>query len=156
MKIKQVLCTKSYTGFYFDDQVAIKKGATQDGFFYVGEVQTKGFHSIRQKGEAISIQIVLEDGTVGIGDCAAVQYSGTGGRDLLFLADDFIPYLEKEIVPLLLEEDFDGFRRLAQKYDRILVHGTKLHTSIRYVLSHAFLNTASSFYKRTPAEIIRK
>ncbi len=156
MKIKNVLLSKSYTGFYFDDQVAIKKGATQDGFFYLGDPKTQGFSGVRQKGEAISIQIVLEDGTVGIGDCAAVQYSGTGGRDPLFLSDDFIPFLQKEIVPLLLQENFDGFRRLAEKYDHMSVNGKLLHTAIRYGLSQAFLNTAAMFFKLTPAEVIRK
>ena len=87
MKIKQVILSKSYTGFYFDDQKAIKGGAKLDGFTYVGEPKTPGFTSIRQPGEAISIQLVLEDGSVAVGDCAAVQYSGAGGRDPLFLAD---------------------------------------------------------------------
>ena len=100
MKIKKVLLSKSYTGFYFDDQKAIKKGATNDGFFYQGEPATEGFSQVRQTGEAISIQLVLEDGTIGYGDCAAVQYSGAGGRDSLFLASDFIPFLEEKIVPM--------------------------------------------------------
>lgn len=156
MKIKHVFLTPSFTGFYFDDQVAIKKGATQDGFYYVGEPKTFGFSSIRQKGEAISVQIVLEDGTTGIGDCAAVQYSGTGGRDPLFLASDFIPFLEKHVVPLLVNEEFDGFRRLAEKYDRILIQGKPLHTAIRYGLSQAFLSTAAALSKRTMAEVVRK
>ncbi|MFA6739544.1 MAG: methylaspartate ammonia-lyase, partial [Bacilli bacterium] len=86
MKIIDVLLTKSYTGFYFDDQKAIKKGAEMDGFFYLGTPQTEGFRSIRVPGEAVSIQLVLENGQVACGDCAAVQYSGTGGRDPLFLS----------------------------------------------------------------------
>ncbi len=86
MKIVDVVLTKSYTGFYFDDQKAIKQGAGHDGFMYVGKPVTEGFQSIRQAGEAISIQLILEDGTVGYGDCAAVQYSGAGGRDPLFLS----------------------------------------------------------------------
>jgi methylaspartate ammonia-lyase len=155
MKIKHVFLTESYTGFYFDDQVAIKKGATQDGFYYVGEPLTYGFSSIRQKGEAISVQIVLEDGTTGIGDCAAVQYSGTGGRDPLFIAKDFIPYLEATVVPLLLQEDFDGFRRLAEKYDTLEINGKRLHTAIRYGLSQAFLHTAAQWKKLTMAEVVR-
>ena len=40
MKIKQVLLSKSYTGFYFDDQKAIKKGAKNDGAFYLGAPAT--------------------------------------------------------------------------------------------------------------------
>ena len=81
MKIKNVILSKSYTGFYFDDQKAIKLGAGHDGFMYLGDPATEGFSKVRQTGEAISIQLVLEDGSVGYGDCAAVQYSGAGGRD---------------------------------------------------------------------------
>ncbi|MBC8015850.1 MAG: methylaspartate ammonia-lyase, partial [Sporomusaceae bacterium] len=71
MKIVNVVCSKGRTGFYFDDQRAIKNGAKHDGFTYVGEAVTPGFHSIRQSGEAVSVMIVLEDGQVAYGDCAA-------------------------------------------------------------------------------------
>ena len=94
MKIKKVLCSPGLTGFYFDDQKAIKQGAGHDGLFYVGDAVTPGFTSIRQAGESISVQLILEDGQVAFGDCAAVQYSGAGGRDPLFLAEDFIPVIE--------------------------------------------------------------
>lgn len=76
MKITNVILTKSYSGFYYDDQNAIKQGAKHDGFFYLGEPVTDGFRTIREPGEVISIQLVLEDGTIGMGDCVAVQYSG--------------------------------------------------------------------------------
>ena len=128
MKIKNVVLSKSYTGFYFDDQKAIKLGAGHDGFMYLGDPATEGFSKVRQTGEAISIQLVLEDGSVGYGDCAAVQYSGAGGRDPLFLASDFIPFLEENIVPLLIGEDVSTFRNLAEKYDKMEVNGKRLHT----------------------------
>ena len=156
MKIKNVLLTKSYTGFYFDDQRAIKAGAGHNGMFYEGTPITEGFQQIRQAGEAISIQIVLEDGTVGYGDCAAVQYSGAGGRDPLFLASDFIPFLEKNIVPQLIGEDVSKFRPLAEKYDRMLVNGKRLHTAIRYGLTQALLNATANSKKITMAEVIRE
>ena len=156
MKIKNVLLTKSYTGFYFDDQRAIKAGAGHNGMFYEGTPITEGFQQIRQAGEAISIQIVLEDGTVGYGDCAAVQYSGAGGRDPLFLASDFIPFLEKNIVPQLIGEDVSKFRPLAEKYDRMLVNGKRLHTAIRYGLTQALLNATANSRKITMAEVIRE
>ena len=56
---------------------------------------TPGFSKIRQAGESVSVQLVLEDGQVAYGDCAAVQYSGAGGRDPLFLADRYIPQIEE-------------------------------------------------------------
>lgn len=155
MKIVDVVLTKSYTGFYFDDQKAIKQGAGHDGFMYVGQPVTEGFQSIRQAGEAISIQLILEDGTVGYGDCAAVQYSGAGGRDPLFLASDFIPFIEKEIVPQLIGEDVSKFRPLAEKYDRMLVNGKRLHTAIRYGITQALLNATANSRRITMAEVIR-
>lgn len=155
MKIIDVILTKSYTGFYFDDQKAIKQGAGHDGFMYVGEAVTEGFTSIRQAGEAISVQLVLEDGTVGYGDCAAVQYSGAGGRDPLFLADEFIEFIEKNIKPMLIGEDVSKFRPLAEKYDKLTVNGKRLHTAIRYGISQALLNATATARRITMAEVIR-
>lgn len=156
MKIKNVILSKSYTGFYFDDQKAIKQGAGHDGFMYLGDPATEGFSKIRQTGEAISIQLVLEDGSVGYGDCAAVQYSGAGGRDPLFLASDFIPFLEQYIVPQLIGEDVSTFRNLAEKYDKMEVNGKRLHTAIRYGLTQALLNACATANHLTMAEVIRK
>ena len=156
MKIKNVIFSKSYTGFYFDDQKAIKMGADHDGFMYLGEAKTEGFSAVRQTGEAISIQLVLEDGSVAYGDCAAVQYSGAGGRDPLFLASDFIPFLEKNIKPLLIGEDVSTFKDLAIKYDKMEVEGKRLHTAIRYGLTQALLNACAIANRLTMAEVIRK
>ncbi len=156
MKIVDVILTKSYTGFYFDDQRAIKAGAGHDGFMYIGEPVTEGFKSIRQAGEAVSVQLVLEDGTIGLGDCAAVQYSGAGGRDPLFLASDFIPFIEREIVPHLIGEDVSLFRPLAEKYDKMTVNGKRLHTAVRYGITQALLNATANSRRITMAEVIRE
>ncbi|MGL5000807.1 MAG: hypothetical protein ACRC6J_03700 [Cetobacterium sp.] len=125
MKIVDVICSAGKTGFYFDDQKAIKNGADHDGFAYIGEPVTDGFTAIRQAGEAISVQFILEDGQVAFGDCAAVQYSGAGGRDPLFLAKDFIPVIEKEIVPKLIGKELDDFksatRFIMKSYDMLKV-----------------------------------
>ena len=73
MKIVDLICSGGRTGFYFDDQRAIKKGAKSDGVFYVGDPVTDGFSAVRQAGESISVMLLLEDGQVAYGDCAAVQ-----------------------------------------------------------------------------------
>ena len=104
MKIIDVVCSGGRTGFYFDDQRAIKQGAGHDGTFYVGAPVTEGFRSIRQAGESISVMLILEDGQIAYGDCAAVQYSGAGGRDPLFLAEDFIPVIETYIMSPIFSE----------------------------------------------------
>ncbi|MBE0701245.1 MAG: methylaspartate ammonia-lyase [Acholeplasmataceae bacterium] len=155
MKIIDVILTKSYTGFYFDDQKAIKKDAINDGFMYVGEPMTAGFNQIRVPGEAISIQLLLDSGYVAVGDCAAVQYSGAGGRDPLFLTGDFIPFIEKHLKPLLIGEEVTLFRPLAEKYDRLTIDGKSIHTAIRYGVSQALLSAVAINHKKTMAEIIR-
>ena len=156
MKIKKLLCSPGLTGFYFDDQKAIKQGAGHDGLFYVGEAQTEGFSSIRQAGESISVQLILEDGQVAFGDCAAVQYSGAGGRDPLFLAEDFIPVIEKEIAPKLEGRDLESFKKLAEEFDKLEVNGKKLHTAIRYGITQALLDAVAKAKHLTMAEVIHE
>lgn len=155
MKIIDIVCSKGRTGFYFDDQRAIKSGAKHDGFAYVGEVVTEGFTAIRQAGESISVMIILEDGQVAYGDCAAVQYSGAGGRDPLFLANDFIPIIEKEIAPKLIGRELESFKSLAEEFDHMLVNGKRLHTAIRYGVTQAILDAVAKSKKVTMAEIVR-
>lgn len=157
MKIKQVVLSKSTSGFYFDDQKAIKSGkVTHDGFFYEGQPQTGGFNTIRLKGEAISIQLVLEDGTVGYGDCAAVQYSGAGGHDPLFLADENMKFIKDKIVPLLIGVNVSRFKENAEKFDKLTIDGQRVHTAIRYGVTQALLSATANYHKLTMAEIIRK
>lgn len=156
MKIIDVIVTKSYTGFYFDDQKAIKAGATQDGLIYEGTPLTPGFTQIRLPGEAVSIQLVLEDGRAAVGDCAAVQYSGAAGRDPLFLANDFIPFIKQYLKPMLVGEDVSTFKNLAEKYDNLEIDGLRLHTAIRYGLTQALLNATALVHNLTKAEVIRK
>src|SRR5665213_1817852 len=101
MKILEVLTVPVRTGFYADDQAAIRAGAAHDGFRYVGKPITPGFTSIRQPGEALSVMLLLDDGTVVHGDCAAVQYSGAGGRDPVFSSANAARDIEEHVAPLL-------------------------------------------------------
>lgn len=155
MKIIDVVCSAGKTGFYFDDQRAIKAGAGHDGMFYLGNAVTPGFETIRQSGESISVQLILEDGQVAFGDCAAVQYSGAGGRDPLFLAKDFIPVIEKDIAPKLIGRDLDNFKSLAEEFDSMQVEGKRLHTAIRYGITQALLDAVAKARKVTMAEVIQ-
>ena len=154
MKIVDVVCSAGRTGFYFDDQRAIKKGAGHDGVFYVGEPVTEGFTSVRQAGESISVMIVLEDGQIAFGDCAAVQYSGAGGRDPLFLAKDFIPIIDKYIKPELVGKEADDFRGLCKMMEAIQVNGKRLHTAIRYGVSQAILDAVAKATGRLMCEVV--
>lgn len=154
MKIIDVVLSEGTTGFYFDDQKAIKQGVGHDGFFYTGEPVTPGFTQLRQKGETISIMLILEDGQVAIGECAAVQYSGAGGRDPLFLAADFIPVIHEKIVPKLIGLELTSFKELAEKFDNLENDGKRFHTAIRYGVTQALLNAVAKSQHRTMAEVV--
>ena len=154
MKIINVVCSAGRTGFYFDDQRAIKAGAGHDGMFYIGEPVTERFRAVRQAGESISVMIVLENGQIAYGDCAAVQYSGAGGRDTLFLAEEFIPVIEQYIKPVLVGREADDFRGLCKEMEAIKVDGKRLHTAIRYGVSQAILDAVARATGRMMCEVV--
>ena len=122
--------------------------------FYSGETVTEGFTSVRQAGESISVMIILEDGQIAYGDCAAVQYSGAGGRDPLFLAKDFIPLIDKYIKPELVGKEADNFRSLCEMMEAITIDGKRLHTAIRYGVSQAILDAVAKATNRLMCEVV--
>ena len=154
MRIVDVICAAGRTGFFFDDQRAIKKGAAPDGAAYIGEPVTDGFVTVRQAGEAISALLLLEDGQVAWGDCAAVQYSGAGGRDPLFLADSFIPFIEKHLKPILTGREITTFREMGALLESMEVDGKRLHTAIRYGVSQAILDAVAKSRHKMMCEIV--
>ncbi len=156
MKIAKVLCSKGRTGFFFDDQKAIKAGAKADGSAYIGEPMTPGFTAVRQAGESISVMLVLEDGQIAHGDCAAVQYSGAGGRDPLFLAEDFIPFIETKVAEKLVGRELTSFRELAEEIDSMKDEktGKLIHTAIRYGVTQAILDAVAKAKHKIMAEVV--
>jgi len=149
MKIKDIICAPGRTGFFFDDQRAIKTTAVADGNAYIGEPCTPGFTRVRQAGESISVMFVLEDGQIAHGDCAAVQYSGAGGRDPLFLARDFIPVIQREVAPLFVGKDVTNFREMARTIDSM-----PFHTAIRYGVTQACLDAVAKSQKKLMAQVV--
>lgn len=143
MIIKKVLFSAGTTGFFFDDQAAIKKGADHDGFIYKGDAETDGFKTIRIAGESISVMMIMENGQIAYGDCAAVQYSGAGGRDPLFLTETYIPFMEEHIKPYLEGRNIESFKDEAELFDSLQIEGRRLHTAIRYGVSQALLDAAA-------------
>jgi len=154
MKIKRALFAKGTSAFFFDDQRAIKCGAGHDGFDYVGKPVTPGFPRIRTAGECISILLVLEDGQIAAGDCAAVQYSGAGGRDPVFLADAYLPFLDKHIRPQLEGMEVEPFRAMARNFCQLEVAGGRLHTALRYGLTQALLDARAKALHKLRCEVV--
>jgi methylaspartate ammonia-lyase len=154
MKIIDVVSSSGRTGFFFDDQKAIKEGAHSDGNFYVGSPITPGFTRIRQAGESLTIMLVLEDGQVAFGDCCAVQYSGCGGRDPLFLAKEFALIVEKDLKPRLIGRELKSFKDLADEFDHIHLKGQRIHTALRYGITQALLDAVAKAHHTQMANIV--
>ena len=154
MKIAKALFAPGTSAFFFDDQRAIKKGAHHDGFIYEGKPVTPGFKTIRKAGQSISIMLVLEDGQVALGDCAAVQYSGAGGRDPLFLAETYIPYLNEHLGPILHGMDLIEFPKMAQTFEALTFNGKIIHTALRYGISQALLDARAKELNKMKCEVL--
>ncbi len=156
MRIVDVICSAGKTGFYFDDQRAIKKDAVADGAMYVGNPTTEGFAFVRQPGESISVMLLLEDGQLAYGDCAAVQYSGAGGRDPLFVAESYIKIIDQHIKPMLINQELTSFKNLAEEIDSMINPDTNkvFHTAIRYGVTQAILDAVAKAKKMLMADVI--
>ena len=155
MQITDVLSVPVRAGFFTDDQAAIRAGATHDGFTYAGSPVTAGFHSIRQPGEAVSVLLLLPDGQVAHGDCAAVQYSGVGGRDGVFDSAAAVATIDRHIAPLLSGVELTDFRTLATRVDKFEVDGQLLPAAIRYGVTQALLDAVARARGVTMAEVVR-
>lgn len=155
MRIVDVICVAGRTGFYRDDQMAIRAGADYDGFLYTGPPVTPGFRSVREPGESVSVMIMLSDGQVGMGDCAEVQYSGAAGREAVFHSESAIRLISERVAPLLVGRELHNFRELAELVDGHLHDADRLPASVRYGVTQAILHAAALTRGLTMAEIVR-
>ncbi len=154
MKIVNVSFVAGLSSYYFDDQSAIKQGAKQDGFIYLGQPVTPGFNAVRQRGEVISVILQLENGQYAVGDCCAVQYSGAGGRDPLFLAEHYLRMLDRQVKPMMIGMDARNFLSNSRKVESLRIDDQVLHTAIRYGISQALLEAAALSSNRLKVEVI--
>ena len=154
MRIERALFVEGFSSFYVDDQQAIKNGAVQDGFIYQGAPVSSGFNAIRQAGRCVSVLLMLEDGSTAVGDCAAVQYSGAGGREPLFNSEHFVSFLTNRLRPLLEGRCVDSFLPNACFFDSLKIDGQRLHPALRYGLSQALLDASALAKKCQKVEVL--
>ncbi|MES2999832.1 MAG: methylaspartate ammonia-lyase [Pseudomonadota bacterium] len=156
MKVQDVIFSTGLSGYFNKDLKAVKAGAKPNGSFLEGPPLTPGYTHIVQAGAIISVMLVLEDGSVAIGECADVIFSGLAGRDPLFVPKEHLPTLESVVRPWLTGRDVGTFRRHADEIDRMEVKGARLHTALRYGLTQALLNATALSGKETAAEVIAR
>jgi methylaspartate ammonia-lyase len=156
MKIVEVIVVPVRTGFYRDDQAAIRAGATHDGFLYTGDPCTPGFSAVREPGIAVSVMIVLSDGQVALGDCAEVQYAGAAGRAPVVTVRGIQAQIENVVVPRLVGRSIDSFREVAEEIDSMMVDGLLLDAAVRYGVTQALLHAVALAGGVTMAEIVQR
>jgi len=155
VNIVDVVCVPAWAGFFTDDAAAIAAGAVHDGFRYVAQPVTPGFSQVRLPGEALSVLLILEDDQIAHGDCAAVQYSGVGGRDTFFAAEPAARVVEEVVAPALRGQAADNFQGLSLALETLRAEGQTLHTAVRYGVSQALLDAAARARRVTMAELVR-
>lgn len=148
MRVENILLQTGLGSFPNDDQAAIRGGAARDGHFYDGEPATAGYDRIRQASRALSVVLVLEDGTVVHGDGVSVQYAGAGGREPVLDAG------AATVVEPLLREAFAGadvssFRASSERLSLLA-----LPRAVRYGVSQALLAAAAATARVTIAETV--
>ncbi|MHC3001353.1 methylaspartate ammonia-lyase [Gordonia sp. GN26] len=138
-----VVATEGVGGFFFDDQAAIKAGASRDGLSYTGSPLTPGYSSIRESAEATSVMLILDDGYVAVGDCASVQYSGVGGREPRINAAELAAAIENDLAAQLRGLDVSAFRSSSTHVESLVADVPGLGRAAAYGLSQALLDAAS-------------
>jgi methylaspartate ammonia-lyase len=149
MVVSEVLLADGLAAFTNDDQAAIRAGSARDGFLYRGSPLTGGFGRVRQAGQALSVVLVLDDGTAVHGDAVSVQYAGAAGRaaplDPRAARDEFEPRLRRE----LTGTDVSSFRAAAERLAAV-----GLPTPLAYGASQALLAATAHAGRRTVAETV--
>ncbi len=152
MHITDVLLADGFGAYWYDDQAAIRSGATQEGLLYRGTPVTAGFSAIRMPARSLSLGLVLEDGYVAWGDAMTVQYAGAGGREAPFDPRTARATVERELLPALIGASVQKFRQGDAVANAIEHPG--LSRALRYGLSQARLDAAAHAAGRTRAEVI--
>jgi len=155
VKIADVLVTTGYGGFFYDDQAAIRGGATADGDHYSGIPVTRQFSAIRMPARVLLVGLRLEDSYVAWGDCMSVQYAGAAGRDPIVTGPEVLEQLSSVAVPWLAGcaiDDFSGCMRTLEKQSW---RDRPLNAALRYGLSQCILDAAAHVQKLHPVSLLR-
>jgi methylaspartate ammonia-lyase len=146
------------SGYFHKDLQAVKLSPDYDPLVDNVAAVTPGFESVVQAGEVISILIRLPNGSVAIGDCADVIFSGAASRDPLFIPAQHLQFLNTVVRPWLLKCDVSIFRPNAVEVEAPweALGNKRLHTAVRYGLTQALLSATALVWHCTISEVISR
>ncbi|KAA8647688.1 hypothetical protein EYZ11_010136 [Aspergillus tanneri] len=158
MYLSDVQFVIGLSGYFVKDLQAVRQSPSYNPLIDNIRPRTPGFKNVVQAGQIISVLLHLPNGSVVVGDCADVIFSGAASRDPLFIAEEHLPVFESIVKPWLLARNVTEFRPNAERVDAPwpeLQHA-RLHSAIRYGLTQALLAAAASVCGCTMAEIISR
>jgi methylaspartate ammonia-lyase len=117
--IERVLVVPAVGAGYYEDLAALQAEAVPLPLRFTAPPVTAGFRAVGEVAEALSVGLVLDDGQVAWGDCVAVSYSGTAGRQPIFRTEDGLHTMQTTIVPFLQGRVLTSFRELAAQVDSL-------------------------------------
>jgi methylaspartate ammonia-lyase len=154
LQIDDILFAPGLGAFFYDDQAAIRAGAANDGFVYLGEPHTPGFTRVREPAQSLGIGLTLSDGETVWGDMMSVQYSGAGGRDPLFTSAAAETVSRQVVVPRLQGLSLNSFRDASATALAYRPDGTRLPLAVEYGVSQAILRAVARAKGLTMAEVV--
>jgi methylaspartate ammonia-lyase len=154
MRITDILSVPGVGGYFYDDQLAIRRGAERNGEWYEGSPITEGFVSVRMPAASLGIGLMLEDGSVHWGDAMSVQYAGVAGRDAPFSPGSYARSLVDDWFPNICGRDASGFRENVHAARAELRELSLSHTALEYGLTQALLGAAAHSRGSTMAEVV--
>ena len=118
--ITRVLSVPAVGAYYYDDLTALQSRSIPLPDRYTAAPATPGFRHVREVAEAVSVGLVLENDQVAWGDCVAVEFSGTAGRDPVFRAEEGLATIQRAVAPALQGREITSFRELAAEVDTLV------------------------------------
>jgi methylaspartate ammonia-lyase len=139
---------------YYTDSAAMQAKPPRDGLFVHGRPLTDGFEAIHQRARCLNIQLLLDDGSAGLGDCLSVIRSGAVNRAAPLRPEDYMDFVANDLAKALKGMPVATFRGLVQVLEDMTFGGQRLHPGIAYGVSQAMLDATAAARRLTMAEVI--
>jgi len=118
-RIVKVLAVPAVGAGYYEDLAALQADYVALPQRFTTLAVTPGFRAVREVAEGVSVGLVLDTGQIAWGDCIAVSYSGTAGREPVFRTKEGLATIRNVVAPSLKGRELVGFRELTAEVDTL-------------------------------------
>jgi methylaspartate ammonia-lyase len=118
-RIAKVMAVPAVGAGYYEDLVALQADYVALPQRFTAPAVTPGFRAVREVAEGVSVGVALDTGQTAWGDCVAVSYSGTAGREPVLRTEGGLAGIWNVVAPALTGRALAGFRELAAEVDAL-------------------------------------